>query len=150
MGAVNLFSDLSTQLSDELYTTLLDADNVRIERIVSLGHASPEGFWYDKGQPGRAGRSVDEYAGVVEYLSVFGHAGFFCAWCSQQSLTTGVTIMSGKTDVVKGRLKEAAGALTGNDNLKAEGKTDQAIGKVKQIGEKAVDKIEQAVKKVRK
>ena len=56
--------------------------------------------------------------------------------------------MSGKTDVVKGRLKEAAGVLIGNDKLRAEGKTDQAIGKVKQVTEKAVDKVEQAVKKV--
>ena len=32
--------------------------------------------------------------------------------------------MSGKTDVVKGRLKEAAGAVTGNDELRTEGKTD--------------------------
>ena len=54
--------------------------------------------------------------------------------------------MSGRTDVVKGRLKEAAGALTGNDKLRAEGKTDQATGKVKQVAEKAVDKVEQAVK----
>jgi uncharacterized protein YjbJ (UPF0337 family) len=57
--------------------------------------------------------------------------------------------MSGKTDVVKGRLKEAAGALTGNDELRAEGKTDQVVGKVKQVAEKAVDKVEQTVKKVR-
>jgi uncharacterized protein YjbJ (UPF0337 family) len=57
--------------------------------------------------------------------------------------------MSGKTDVVKGRLKEAAGVLTDNDELRAEGKTDQAIGKVKQIATKAVDKVGQAVKKVR-
>ena len=57
--------------------------------------------------------------------------------------------MSGKTDVVKGRLKEAAGALTGNDELRAEGKTDRAIGKVKQIAAKAVDKVGQAAKKVR-
>jgi uncharacterized protein YjbJ (UPF0337 family) len=57
--------------------------------------------------------------------------------------------MGGKTDVVKGRLKEAAGALTGNDKLRAEGKADQATGKVKQVAEKAVDKVEQAVKKVR-
>ena len=57
--------------------------------------------------------------------------------------------MSGKTDVVKGRLKEAAGALTGNDELREEGKTDQAIGKVKQVAEKAVEKVEEAVKKVR-
>jgi uncharacterized protein YjbJ (UPF0337 family) len=56
--------------------------------------------------------------------------------------------MSGKTDVVKGRIKEAAGALTGNEHLRAEGKTDQAVGKVKQVAEKAVDEVEQAVKKV--
>jgi hypothetical protein len=31
---------------DELFTTLLNTGNVRIERIVSHGHASPEGFWY--------------------------------------------------------------------------------------------------------
>jgi uncharacterized protein YjbJ (UPF0337 family) len=57
--------------------------------------------------------------------------------------------MSGTTDVVKGRLKEAAGVLTGNDELRAEGKTDQAIGEVKQIAEKAVDKVKQVVEKVR-
>jgi len=57
--------------------------------------------------------------------------------------------MSGKTDVVKGRIKEAAGVLTGNDKLRAEGKADQAVGKVKQVAEKAIDKVEEAVKKVR-
>ena len=51
--------------------------------------------------------------------------------------------MSGKTDAVKSRIKEAAGALTGNDEIRTEGKTDQAIGKVKQVAEKTVDKVEQ-------
>jgi uncharacterized protein YjbJ (UPF0337 family) len=51
--------------------------------------------------------------------------------------------MSGKTDVVKGRIEEAAGALTGNDKLCAEGKTDQAISEGKQGAKKAVDKVEQ-------
>ena len=55
--------------------------------------------------------------------------------------------MSGKTDVVKGRIKEAAGALTGNDKLREEGKTDQAVGHVKQSAQKAVDKVKKAVKK---
>jgi uncharacterized protein YjbJ (UPF0337 family) len=45
--------------------------------------------------------------------------------------------------MVKGRLKEAAGAVTGNDELRTEGKTDQAIGKIKQVAEKAVDKVEE-------
>ena len=46
----NLFADLPHRLPDELVTTLLDGGIVRIERIVSHGHASPSGFWYDQGQ----------------------------------------------------------------------------------------------------
>ena len=55
--------------------------------------------------------------------------------------------MSGRTDVVKGRVKEAAGALTDNDKLRAEGKVDQAVGQVKKAIKKTVDK---AAKQVRK
>ena len=44
----NLFTDLSKNLPDELLTTLLNVANIRIERIVSQGHASPDGFWYDQ------------------------------------------------------------------------------------------------------
>jgi uncharacterized protein YjbJ (UPF0337 family) len=58
--------------------------------------------------------------------------------------------MSGKTDVVKGRIKEAAGALTGNEKLRAEGKTDEAVGKTKQAIQKAADTVKTAVKKVAK
>lgn len=46
----NLFTDLPLNLPEELFTTLLEANNLRIERIVSHGHASPEGFWYDQDQ----------------------------------------------------------------------------------------------------
>lgn len=56
--------------------------------------------------------------------------------------------MSGKTDVVKGRIKEAAGALIGSDKLRAEGKTDQAVGKAKQAINKVADTVKKAVKKV--
>jgi uncharacterized protein YjbJ (UPF0337 family) len=56
--------------------------------------------------------------------------------------------MGGKTDVVKGRIKEAAGALTGNDKLREEGKTDQAVGKAKQAVQKAADTVKKAVRKV--
>ena len=57
--------------------------------------------------------------------------------------------MGGKTDVAKGRIKEAAGALTGNDKLRAEGKTDQVVGKAKQVVQNAADTVKKAVKKVR-
>ena len=55
--------------------------------------------------------------------------------------------MGGKTDEVKGRIKEAAGVLTGNDKLRVEGKTDQAVGEVEQVAEKVVDKAKKAVRK---
>ena len=57
--------------------------------------------------------------------------------------------MGGKTQVAKGRIKEAAGVLTGNDKLRARGKADQAVGKIKQVAGKAVDKVKQTVKKAR-
>ena len=56
--------------------------------------------------------------------------------------------MSGKSDEVKGRIKEAAGALTGNDKLRDEGKTDQVVGKTKQAVQKVADTVKDAVKKV--
>jgi uncharacterized protein YjbJ (UPF0337 family) len=56
--------------------------------------------------------------------------------------------MGGKTDVVKGRIKEAAGVLTGNDKLRDEGKTDQVVGKAKQAVQNAADTVKKAVKKV--
>ena len=55
--------------------------------------------------------------------------------------------MSGKADEVKGRIKEAAGALTDDDKLREEGKTDQTVGKVKQAAEKVIDKAKKVVKK---
>ena len=51
---------------------------------------------------------------------------------------------SGKSDEVKGRVKEAAGALTGDKKLKREGKADQAVGKIKQQVEKVIDKVKDA------
>lgn len=57
--------------------------------------------------------------------------------------------MGGKTDVVKGRLKEAAGALTDNNRLRAEGKMDQAVGKVKQVAEKVVARVTPSRRKKR-
>ncbi len=56
----------------------------------------------------------------------------------------------GKADEAKGRVKEAAGALSGDEDLRREGKADQSAGKLKQAGEKlgdAVDDVKDAVKK---
>jgi len=46
----NLFDDIPAHADVEEVSDLLTAGNLRIERIVSFGQASPADFWYD--QPG--------------------------------------------------------------------------------------------------
>lgn len=51
----------------------------------------------------------------------------------------------GTADELKGRTKEAAGALTGDKDLKREGKVDQAAGDVKDKLGNATDKVKDAL-----
>jgi uncharacterized protein YjbJ (UPF0337 family) len=53
--------------------------------------------------------------------------------------------MSGKTDQVKGRAKEAVGSLTGDKGLKSEGKADRHSGEAKEKADHAVDKVEELI-----
>lgn len=48
--ADNIFANLPIHLSNELFEVLLESENIKIERIISQGHSSPEDFWYDKEQ----------------------------------------------------------------------------------------------------
>jgi uncharacterized protein YjbJ (UPF0337 family) len=48
--------------------------------------------------------------------------------------------MSGTTDRIKGRIKEAVGDLTDNQRLKDEGQLDVATGKLKTVVERVIDK----------
>jgi len=49
---------------------------------------------------------------------------------------------SGKSEEMKGKAKEAAGALSGDEELKDQGREDQSKGKLRQAGEKAGDAVE--------
>jgi uncharacterized protein YjbJ (UPF0337 family) len=55
-----------------------------------------------------------------------------------------------KTDDMKGRVKEAAGVVTGDKDLEHDGKMDQAGAKVKETAEKAKDKVDEVVDAVKK
>lgn len=44
----NIFSDIPSDLSKEVFENILKADNVRIERIVSNGQITPDDEWYDQ------------------------------------------------------------------------------------------------------
>ena len=44
----NFFSQIPEDLTHEAFLEILSADGVRIERIVSKGHTSPDSGWYDQ------------------------------------------------------------------------------------------------------
>ena len=46
----NLLEGLPSNLPDELTEVLSEKAGIRIERIVSRGHSSPDDFWYDQNE----------------------------------------------------------------------------------------------------
>ncbi len=65
------------------------------------------------------------------------------------AVRTGARMSDQKTDEAKGRAKEAAGSLTGDKDMKREGKTDQAASSVKKKSKGARDKFDNAVDSVK-
>jgi uncharacterized protein YjbJ (UPF0337 family) len=57
--------------------------------------------------------------------------------------------MSGTADKATGRIKQAAGDLTDNDELKNDGKKDEAAGKAKDAVESVKDKAGDAIDKIK-
>lgn len=49
--------------------------------------------------------------------------------------------MKGSTDKVTGRIKQAIGALTGNQKLKRQGRADERAGGIKQHADDTIDAV---------
>ena len=107
MKADNLFSNIADHLPDESFTTLHQAKGLRIERIVSQGHASSPGFWYDQDEHEwvvlLSGSAVIEFAGEPEpvelkpgsYLNIPAHARHRVASTSPTEKTVWLAIHYG-------------------------------------------------------
>jgi len=44
----NIFETIPDDISAEIFETLINSENVKIERIISKGHSSPDSGWYDQ------------------------------------------------------------------------------------------------------
>ena len=58
MNLTNLLALPARLPAEELFESLADGGDVRIERIISSGQSSPDGFWYDQAQ--------DEWVAVLQ------------------------------------------------------------------------------------
>jgi cupin 2 domain-containing protein len=107
MKAENLFDNLPADLPEELFTTILQADSLRVERIVSQGHAFSSGFWYDQDDnelvivlEGSAAVQFEDNAEPVElrrgsYLRIPAHARHRVAWTDPNVKTIWLAIHYG-------------------------------------------------------
>ena len=48
MKLKNIFESIPDNLDEEIFEQLAQSDNVKIERIISKGHKSPESGWFDQ------------------------------------------------------------------------------------------------------
>ena len=86
----NLFTNLPADLPEELFTPLLKTPEVYIERIISHGDQSPDGFWYDqltsewvivlKGAARIEFENKTVEMGTGDYLDIPAHTRHRVAW----------------------------------------------------------------------
>jgi cupin 2 domain-containing protein len=88
----NLFDDIPRALPAERVDVLLETPAVRLERIVSIGHATPPGEWYDQARNewvvvlrGRArvrieGEAEDRTLDIGDHLLLRAHVRHRVEW----------------------------------------------------------------------
>ncbi|NOQ15076.1 MAG: cupin domain-containing protein [Methyloprofundus sp.] len=72
--AKNILADIPAQLPQELFTSLLQNEQLHIERIVSRGHANTKEEWYDQAHDEWLiliqGAAILEFAGQAEFKTL--------------------------------------------------------------------------------
>lgn len=99
----NIYSGLPAQLDQELFGELLRTENLRIERIVSKGHTSPEHGWYDQTENEwvivleGSGRLLFEVGGEValnrgDYVNIPAHSRHKVIWTDPDVVTVWLAV----------------------------------------------------------
>jgi cupin 2 domain-containing protein len=100
----NIFDGIPENLPEELCTTILQGAGFRVERIISRGHASPPGFWYDQEENEwlvvLTGSAAMEFEGAAEpvelrpgsCLDIHAHARHRVLWTNPDQQTVWLAI----------------------------------------------------------
>lgn len=100
----NFFQRVPERLEEEEFLTLAQGGGCRVERIVSTGQSSPEGFWYDQEEhewvmvlKGRAGLEFEGEDGVTElgpgdFRNIPAHCRHRVAWTSSDEPTVWIAV----------------------------------------------------------
>ncbi|HEX6925431.1 MAG TPA: cupin domain-containing protein [Longimicrobiaceae bacterium] len=94
----NLYHEIPASLPEEHVTIVARGEDVRVERIVSRGHRSPDGFWYDQAKhewvaviAGRARLRFDDGAdlelGPGDHVTIPAHRRHRVEWTDPEQET---------------------------------------------------------------
>lgn len=100
----SIFAGIPDNQKDELIETILQEPNLRIERIVSDGQSSPDGFWYDQDDnewvillKGSAGLRFEGQEDVIvlkpgDHVRIERHQKHRVEWTDQDQKTVWVAV----------------------------------------------------------
>jgi len=99
----NLFEEIPEKIKEELFEQIGGNKKVRIERIISQGQASPEGFWYDQSEnefvlllSGKAKiiyKTGEEFTLVPgDYLDIKSHCKHRVEWTDEKRKTVWLAV----------------------------------------------------------
>ena len=100
----NIFENIPAELPEEMINIISCSNNVKIERIVSRGHSSPDSFWYDQPQDeyvillrGKAGlrfRGSDEVVVLKpgDYMDIPAQVQHRVEWTSRDEATVWLAV----------------------------------------------------------
>ena len=104
MDIRNIFSGIQKQVPEEVLDTILQNDQFKIERIISHGHATAEGEWYDQERnewvlvlKGNAGLLFEGKDKIVimktgDYINIPAHQKHRVEWTDPEKETIWLTI----------------------------------------------------------
>ncbi|MDD5157408.1 cupin domain-containing protein [Sulfurimonas sp.] len=98
MSKLNIFELIPATLQDELFEELASKGGVKIERIVSFGHTTPESQWYDQNSDewvillkGEAVISFQDESDIRlmagDYLNILAHKKHRVSWTKPDTQT---------------------------------------------------------------
>ena len=104
MDIRNIYSDIQKHAPDEILENILQTDQFKIERIISRGHATADGEWYDqdknewvivlKGNAGLLFEGSDEIVTMKtgDYINIPAHQKHRVEWTDPEEETIWLAI----------------------------------------------------------
>lgn len=106
MNLSNIFESIPDEMPAEVFEDIVSSPKIRIERILSRGHTSPESGWYDQDEnewvmviDGQATIEFDDGTFVTlrkgDYLNIPAHSKHKVSWSDPNQITIWLAVFYG-------------------------------------------------------